>query len=88
MWMLNTGMYYTTLMRAGSAAALCCSSFFSLRSEIDKFLKEKGQPLHKLSDPLWLADLAFLVDVTNHLNTLNKNLQGKEQLVLHLYAHM
>ncbi|KAK2856688.1 hypothetical protein Q5P01_005423 [Channa striata] len=51
--------------------------FYSLKSEIDKFLKEKGQPLHELSDPLWLADLAFLVD-----------LQGKEQLVSHLYAHM
>uniref|UniRef100_A0A3Q2Y307 HAT C-terminal dimerisation domain-containing protein n=1 Tax=Hippocampus comes TaxID=109280 RepID=A0A3Q2Y307_HIPCM len=91
MWMLNTGMYSTTLMCAGSAAALCCSSFFfffSLRSKIDKFLKEKGQPLHELSDPLWLADLAFLVDLTHHLNTLNKNLKGKEQLVSHLYAHM
>nr|XP_020481138.1 general transcription factor II-I repeat domain-containing protein 2-like [Monopterus albus] len=62
--------------------------FYSLRSEIDKFLKEKGRPLHELSDPLWLADLAFLVDLTHHLNTLNKNLQGKEQLVSHLYAHM
>lgn len=26
-WMLNTGMYSTTLMCAGSAAALCCSGF-------------------------------------------------------------
>ncbi|KAK2839523.1 hypothetical protein Q5P01_013263 [Channa striata] len=62
--------------------------FYSLRSEIDKFLKGKGRPSHELSDPLWLADLAFLVDLTHHLNTLNKNLQGKEQLVSHLYAHM
>ncbi|XP_051999459.1 general transcription factor II-I repeat domain-containing protein 2 [Xyrauchen texanus] len=62
--------------------------FYSLRSEIDQFMKEKGRPLHELSDPLWLADLAFLVDLTHHLNTLNKNLQGKEQLVPHLYAHM
>lgn len=61
--------------------------FYSLRSEIDQFL-EKGRPLHELSDPLWLVDLAFLVDLTHHLNTLNKNLQGKEQLVSHLYAHM
>lgn len=48
--------------------------FYSLRSNIDKFLKEKGRPLHELSDPLWLADLAFLVDLTDHLNTLNKRL--------------
>ena len=62
--------------------------FYSLRSEIDQFLREKDRPLHELSDPLWLADLAFLVDLTHHLNTLNKSLQGKEQLVPHLYAHM
>ncbi|XP_042272649.1 general transcription factor II-I repeat domain-containing protein 2-like [Thunnus maccoyii] len=62
--------------------------FYSLRSNIGKFLKEKGRPLHELSDPLWLADLAFLVYLTGHLNTLNKRLQGKEQLVPQLYAHM
>lgn len=62
--------------------------FYSLRSEIDQFLKEKDRPLHELSDPLWLADLAFLVDLTEHLNTLNKNLQGKDQLVPQLHAHM
>ncbi|KAK7896643.1 hypothetical protein WMY93_021968 [Mugilogobius chulae] len=62
--------------------------FYALRSEIDQFLKEKGRPLPELSDPLWLANLAFLVDLTHHLNILNKNLQGKEQLVSHLYAHM
>uniref|UniRef100_A0A8C6UL32 Uncharacterized protein n=1 Tax=Neogobius melanostomus TaxID=47308 RepID=A0A8C6UL32_9GOBI len=62
--------------------------FFSLRSEIDTFLKEKKQPLNELSDPLWLADLAFLVDLTDHLNRLNKSLQGKEQLVTQLHAHM
>lgn len=62
--------------------------FYSLRSEIDRFLKEKGKPLHELNDPLWLADLAFLVDLTSHLNTLNKNLQGKDQLVSQLYAHL
>ncbi|XP_072221995.1 general transcription factor II-I repeat domain-containing protein 2 [Leuresthes tenuis] len=62
--------------------------FYSLRSEIDKFLKEKDKPLRELSDPLWLADLAFLVDLIGHLNTLNKSLQGKDQLVPQLYAHM
>lgn len=62
--------------------------FYSLRSEIDQFLKEKDKPLRELSDPLWLADLAFLVDLIGHLNTLNKSLQGKDQLVPQLYAHM
>lgn len=62
--------------------------FYSLRSEIDRFLKEKSKPLHELNDPLWLADLAFLVDLTSHLNALNKSLQGKDQLVSHMYSHL
>ena len=62
--------------------------FFPLRSEIHQFLKERDRLLHKLSDSLWLADLAFLVDLTNYVNALNKSLQGKDQLVPQLYAHM
>lgn len=38
------------------------------------------RPLHELSDPLWLADLAFLVDLTEHLNTLNKTYKAKTSL--------
>lgn len=44
--------------------------------------------LLQLSDPLWLADLAFWVDLMSQLNTLNKSLQGKDQLVTLLYAHL
>ena len=51
-------------------------------------MKAKNQPLHKLSNLLWLADLAFLVDLHDHLNTLNKKLQGKYQLVSDLHLEM
>ncbi|KAI7790569.1 general transcription factor II-I repeat domain-containing protein 2 [Triplophysa rosa] len=60
--------------------------FYSLRSEIDQFLKEKNLTLDQLNDPDWLADLAFLVDLTSHLNALNKSLQGKDQLISEMYA--
>ena len=62
--------------------------FFSLRGEIGNFLDEKGQPMQELSDPVWLADLAFLVDITKHLNALNVNLQGRDAVVSQLYAHI
>ncbi len=62
--------------------------FYSLRSEIDQFLKEKNLTLDQLNDPGWLADLAFLVDLTSHLNALNKSLQGKDQLISEMYAHL
>lgn len=54
--------------------------FYSLRSKIEQFLKAKGLLLRKLSGPS--------VDLTPHLHTLRKSLQGKEQLVPHLYVHM
>lgn len=49
---------------------------------------EKGQQVQELSDPVWLADFAFLVDITKHLNVLNVNLQGKDAVVSQLYAHI
>lgn len=62
--------------------------FFSLREEIGQFLAEKGQPMQELSDTVWLADLAFLVDITKHLNALNVSLQGQDAVVNQLYAHI
>ena len=62
--------------------------FNSLRSEIDQFLKAKNQPLHELSNPLWLADLSFFVYLHDHLNIVNKRLQGKDQLVPDLYMEV
>lgn len=55
--------------------------FYSTRSEIDNFLKEKGHILVELSNQERSADLTFLVDLTlAPLTTLNKSLQGKDDL--------
>lgn len=59
----------------------CLERFFNLRLAIVEFLKEKGKEEPKLEDPKWIADLAFLVDLTAHLNALNKTLQGEKQLI-------
>ena len=50
-----------------------------LRNEIKLFMKSKGKFV--LDFEKWLSDLAFLVDVTVHLNELNMHLQGKNQLI-------
>ena len=42
----------------------------------------------KLKDWSWLNDLAFLTDISVQLKTLNKRMQGKQQLVSHLYAQV
>lgn len=44
--------------------------------------------MEELSDPVCLADLAFMVDTTKHLNVLNVNLQGQDAVVSQLYAHI
>ncbi|XP_068110957.1 general transcription factor II-I repeat domain-containing protein 2-like [Hyperolius riggenbachi] len=62
--------------------------FNSLRKEIKEFLETKGQTMRELSDPIWLADLGFLVDITSHLNVLNTSLQGKDAAVNQLYSHL
>lgn len=57
--------------------------FWKLKNTVHDFLEEKNELLEEralLCDNNWLFDLAFLVDVTSHLNYLNLKLQGKSKL--------
>ncbi|KAL0879657.1 hypothetical protein ABMA27_003372 [Loxostege sticticalis] len=56
--------------------------------EIADFMEIKEKHIPELSDPKWLCDLAFLVDITGHLNDLNLKLQKQGQLVNELYSHL
>ncbi|KAF7243378.1 General transcription factor II-I repeat domain-containing protein 2 [Varanus komodoensis] len=58
------------------------------REEIGQFLTKKGQLMPELSDPVWLADFGFLVDITQHLNMLNMSLQGQNAVVSQLYSRI
>lgn len=62
--------------------------FYNLRKEILLFMEMKEKTVQELLDDNWILDLAFLVDITNHLNNLNTALQGKDQLVNNLYDHV
>jgi len=55
--------------------------FYHLRTEIVTFMETKGKSVSELADDNWNCDLAFLVDVTAHLNDLNLRLQGTNQFV-------
>nr|XP_020473185.1 putative ATP-dependent RNA helicase TDRD12 [Monopterus albus] len=48
------------------------------------FLESKGLSYPKLGDLDWLEKFYFMVDMTSHLNTLNKNLHGKGSVALQL----
>jgi len=59
--------------------------FFYLREEIENFMKEKGKPDLEFQSSEWMQNLAFMVDITQHLNNLNKMLQGHKRLVTQYY---
>ncbi len=54
--------------------------FYELLPEINAFLLTKGKTVPELIDAEWKWDLTFLTDVTEMLNGLNLQLQGKGKL--------
>lgn len=54
--------------------------FAELLEEIKVFLIEKGMPHQELEDSAWLQKFFFMVDMTGHLNALNKKLQGRGKI--------
>ena len=59
-----------------------------MRSQIFTFMDMKGKLTPELNNDDWICELAFLVDVTTHLNELNSKLQSRDQLVYQLYSHV
>ncbi|XP_047569102.1 general transcription factor II-I repeat domain-containing protein 2 isoform X3 [Lutra lutra] len=76
-------LYYTEIKWLSRGLVL--KRFFESLEEIDSFMSSRGKPLPQLSSPDWIRDLAFLVDLTMHLNTLNISLQGHSQVVTQMY---
>lgn len=71
----------------------CLERFFALRTELPVFLEDylrcdTSAYCRKLRDTAFLCDMAFLTDITSHLNHLNIQLQGRSQTVSDLYGHM
>ncbi|XP_073648124.1 general transcription factor II-I repeat domain-containing protein 2 isoform X2 [Tursiops truncatus] len=76
-------LYYTEIKWLSRGLVL--KRFFDSLEEIDSFMSSRGKPLPQLSSQDWIKDLAFLVDMTMHLNTLNISLQGHSQIVTQMY---
>ena len=55
---------------------------FALREEIVAFIRERGLTgFDSFTDETWLCRLAFLTDISSHLNDLNTQLQGRNKLI-------
>lgn len=72
---ITHGLPYHTEVRWLSQGAVL-KRFFDLRKEIEQFMEKKGKPVMGLQYTQWLRELAFMVDITEHLNNLNKMSQG------------
>ncbi|CAH1965859.1 unnamed protein product [Acanthoscelides obtectus] len=84
--LLHTGVRWLS-------AGKCLQRFFALRKEIPIFLKNEVKSdttelENQMADAQFLADLAFLTDMTSHLNELNLKLQGKQQNIANLFGHI
>ena len=62
--------------------------FFALSNEIASFIKMKNKAVPLLTDSTFQCNLAFLTDITDHLNALNLKLQGKKQIITQMYDNV
>ncbi|XP_062860404.1 protein FAM200B-like [Trichomycterus rosablanca] len=53
------------------------SRFYELKTEIATFLSENNSYAELFDNDTWLALVAYLADIFEHLNTLNVSMQGK-----------
>lgn len=61
--------------------------FSELLPEIKEFLKRSNHAEYaQLQDNQWLLDLAFLTDLTDKLNSLNLELQGKNKHIINMIS--
>lgn len=59
---------------------------FELHEEICQFLESKGKDTAELREQKFLCELAFMCDITSHLDALNLQLQGRECIITDMYA--
>ncbi|KAJ4437349.1 hypothetical protein ANN_17490 [Periplaneta americana] len=56
--------------------------FYNICAEVDSFLKGHNITIPEISDSEWSSDLAFLMDLCDHLTRLNRALQGKNRSIV------
>lgn len=58
---------------------------FDLQNEIQSFFASNSKSIPELEDKHWVADFAFLVNISSVMNDISTLLQGKDQLINNMY---
>ena len=75
-------IYYTEVRRLSKGKII--KRFYNLRTEIKIFMETKGKR-DWIEDEDWVLELAFLIDLAEHLYDLNLRLQGKNQFINNMF---
>ena len=59
---------------------------FELHEEICLFMESKGKDTTELRDKTFLCEMAFLCDISSHLNKMNLELQGRGRVISDMYS--
>jgi hypothetical protein len=58
--------------------------FLFLLNDIKLFMGKKGRNIEEFNDESWIINVAFLVDVTDHLHNLHEELQALDKLITNI----
>jgi hypothetical protein len=75
---------YNTEVRWLSRGAML-KRVYNLKNDIQLFVEMKEYRFPHFEDKEWMCDFAFLVDITQHLNDLNMELQGRDQFIHNMF---
>ncbi|GBM11848.1 General transcription factor II-I repeat domain-containing protein 2B [Araneus ventricosus] len=81
-------LYYTKVRWLSAGCVF--ERVWQLKDDIVSFFHEKqcSVECEMLEDTEWLADLAFFTDLLCHMNNLNVKIQGKNQFIDDIWAHL
>nr|XP_015909127.1 general transcription factor II-I repeat domain-containing protein 2-like [Parasteatoda tepidariorum] len=81
-------LYYTKVRRLSARFVL--EEVWQLKDDIVQFFHEKqsSAECEVLEDTEWLSDFAFFTDLLCHMNNLNVKMQGKNQFINDIWAHL